>query len=106
MFHLPTNVYLVEASVEDPLDLLAVEHHPLDLAALVFVVEGNGFPGGCTHNKDFTNPRGCFDLVFPSRRSRLMVTPISGLWSLLDTCQMSKASAGESGSRRNMRMMV
>lgn len=37
---------------------------------------------------------------------RSTVTPVSGLWSLLDTCQMSKASAGESGRRRNIKMMV
>lgn len=38
--------YLVEASVEDPLHLRDVERHPLDLAALVFVVEGHGLSGG------------------------------------------------------------
>lgn len=41
-----TLFYLVEASVENPLDLFVVERDPLDLAALVFVVEGHGFTGG------------------------------------------------------------
>lgn len=40
------------------------------------------------------------------RYLRSMVTPVSGLLSLFDTCQMSKAWVGESGRRRNIRMMV
>lgn len=39
--------HLVEAAVEDPLHWIRVERHPLDLAALIFVVEGHGFTGGC-----------------------------------------------------------
>lgn len=39
--------HLVEAAVEDPLHWIRVKRHPLDLAALVFVVEGHGFTGGC-----------------------------------------------------------
>lgn len=36
----------MEASVEDPLHWAAVEGDLLDLAALVFVVEGHGLAGG------------------------------------------------------------
>lgn len=49
-------MYLVEAPVEDPLHLFAVEHDPLDLAALVFVVEGHGFPGGCRATNTLQTP--------------------------------------------------
>lgn len=41
-----TSVYLVEASMEDPLHLIGVELDSLDLAALVFVVEGQRLAGG------------------------------------------------------------
>lgn len=44
-------VYLVEASMEDSLHLFAVERDSLDLAALVFVVEGHSLAGGCTESQ-------------------------------------------------------
>ena len=44
------SVYLVEASVEDPLDLAVAEGDSLDLPSLVFVVEGHRLAGGCKQN--------------------------------------------------------
>lgn len=43
---LDTRVYLVEASMEDFLHLFVVECDSLDLAALVFIVEGHSLAGG------------------------------------------------------------
>lgn len=36
----------METSMEDLLDQIIVKRRPLDLTALVFVVEGNGLTGG------------------------------------------------------------
>lgn len=79
--------YLVEASVEDSLHLIAVKHHPLDLAALVFVVEGDGFLGGCAEKQRLYSPEAApfarftafLKLKSERERLRLTVTPVSGL---------------------------
>lgn len=46
----------METSVEHSLDLIAVEYDPLGLAALVFVVEGDGFPGRCAEQQRLYKP--------------------------------------------------
>lgn len=45
-------LYLVEASVEDPLHLLRIERDPLDLTTLVLVVERHGFPGSWENEEE------------------------------------------------------
>lgn len=48
------SAHLVEAAVEEPLDLIVVEFHSLYLSALVFVVEGHRLSGSCggiTHHR-------------------------------------------------------
>lgn len=88
--------------MEDSLHLVAVKYDPLDLAALVFVVEGNGLPGGCAEQQRLHKPetasftcfhRPAFVLTVPTplrilyflklikngARLRLTVTPVSGL---------------------------
>lgn len=47
-----TRIYLVEASMEDSLHSFVVERDSLDLAALVFVVEGHSLAGGCEETQE------------------------------------------------------